>query len=138
MSEVFGVLKGALDTQWPYLLPWIERGLAEGHGEYQPDDIRALAADGLVQLWALRADDAIQGVAVSQVVDYPRLKVVQVMVAAARDGLRDEWLPWIAAIEAWARVALGASAIEVLGRPGWVRVLGDYTQSHVVMRKELT
>lgn len=138
MSEVFGVLRGALETQWPYLLPWIERGVAEGHGEYQPEDIRELAASGRVQLWALRADGSIQGAAVTQVVQYPRLKAVQVMIAAARDGLRDEWLPWLKAIEAWARVTLDASAIEVLGRPGWARVLGDYTQSHVVVRKELT
>lgn len=138
MSEVFGVLKSAIATQWPHVEPWIVRALEQGNGEYEPADIRAQAEDGRVQLWAFLHDGEIVGAAVTQVVQYPRRKAVSLFLGAAKDGLRDQWLPWLEGIEAWASVAIGADAIEVKGRKGWARVLPpDYVHERVVMRKGL-
>jgi len=136
---VVGVLKGGLDTQWPALAPWIGRALAEGGGEYRIDDIREMASDGRVQVWAFLENGEHQGVAVTQLVRYPRQLVAQIFLGAAKDGFSEQWLPWLEGIEAWAKVAHGATGMEIIGRPGWAKRLQKfgYRQTQVVMRKEL-
>lgn len=139
MSALVGVHAGEIDAWWPDLLPWVGRALAAGEGEYGLEDVRRLTIERAIQLWAFTDQGSIEGMAATQVINYPRARKTQIFLGAARDGLSDRWMPWLEGIEGWARVAQEASANQIIGRPGWVRRLSrfGYRQTHVVMQKDL-
>jgi len=136
LISILGVQPESLNALWSQLCPWIVRALKEGAGEYEPEDILSLAKDKRCQVWALLDNSEVIGAIVTQIVVYPRRKMVLLFLASARDGLREHWLPWIRHFEMWAR-SVGADGLEILGRKGWARVLpDDYSLTQVVMRKE--
>ena len=139
MSSLIGVQAGAIDTFWPGLMPWVGSALAAGENEYSFEDIRRLAAERAIQLWAFAEDGEIEGFAATQVVNYPQSRKTQIFLGAARDGMSERWEPWLEGIEAWARTAQQAAANQVIGRRGWARRLEKfgYRQTHVIMQKDL-
>jgi hypothetical protein len=61
----------------------------------------------------------------------------QVCVITACEGKNMAlWLPLIRGIEHYAK-AEGCRCVRIFGRKGWLRVLKDYRQTHVIIDKEL-
>jgi hypothetical protein len=89
-----------------------------------------------MQLWILARDGAIVGALVTEILRWPRRTVCRLVLAGAEDGLRDEWLAWRGALEAWAR-AEGCTAMEIYGRPGWARLVPE-ARKRVVLEWDLT
>ncbi|MBX6367958.1 MAG: hypothetical protein IRZ04_08250 [Rhodospirillales bacterium] len=122
MLVLDGVPAAAVPRVWPFALPFIERALAEGGGHFLAGDVLAALERGEMQLWALWREGRLAGALVTEIVRWPQRSVCRLVLAGAEDGLREEWLPWLGTIEAWAR-AHGCAAIEIYGRPGWARLL---------------
>lgn len=123
MLTVEGVRAAAVPKVWREVRPFIERALAEGAGHFAPEDIRAALLRRDMQLWIVRRPDrSAAGALVTEIVAYPRLKVCRLVLAAAADGGREDWLPWRRFVEDWARVQ-GCQAMELYGRPGWARIV---------------
>lgn len=70
---------------------------------------------------------------VTQIHAYPRGRVLRIWLAG---GDLVELTHYLKAADNYAR-AEGCIAIEVEGRPGWERVLKDYSKRRVVLVKEL-
>lgn len=131
----FGVAAEEVPDWWTAARPFVERALAQGGGEFSPEDIEAALMARAMQLWLLRAGNDVCGALVTEIANYPRRRTAILRLFAADRDLRAAWRPLLPVVESWARVQ-GCGAIEVFGRPGWARIL-DYELIHVILRKEL-
>lgn len=95
------------------------------------EDIRGWVMDGTMQLWCGEGF-----VGVTEVVDYPHMKVLVVCLAA---GNKDAVIgAYQGKIEPFAK-AIGAQAVEIQGREGWARELRHhgFKQSSVTLFREV-
>lgn len=95
--------------------PWIEAALEYSGGTHGFDDIARSCYEGAMQLWP-----APRGCGVTEIVVYPKKKVLHVFLAG---GELDQLTDMIADAAAWGR-ANGCEAMTMAGRSGWERVLG--------------
>lgn len=112
---------------WPRMHPHIKAALNYSSGEYEPQDLLDLALASKAQLWSALDNGCVIGAACSQVIEYPRKRVLQIITLAG----------W--GYERWAGLAMdearrfastqGCTVIRINGRPGWVRRLADYGYS---------
>lgn len=113
--------------------PRLEAALEYSGGEFDIDDIWRLVASGEGQLW--HTED-FSGV--TEVIHYPQKKVVLVHLAGGKLEALQEMARPGGDIERFARM-VGADAIEIQGRRGWVRALAGsgYHEKAVRVFKEL-
>lgn len=83
-------------------------------GAYDVEDIFRRIDDGALQSW-----QSGQSVVVTEVLGYPRKRIVNVLIAA---GNIDEIMELQERVSQWAR-ELGCSKIVMSGRKGWSKVL---------------
>jgi hypothetical protein len=94
--------------------PWIEAALKYTGGTHLFEDVVANIAKGTMQLWP-----APRGCIVSEIVVYPRKKVLNIFLAG---GELDQILDMNDDITAWAK-ANGCTAGTMAGRMGWKKPL---------------
>jgi len=105
-----------LGEEWRRCRGWLLPALEHGGNTHGIVDVFDMVVDGRAQLWPGRASAAI-----TQLIDYPRLRSCRVWLAGGElRELADELRP---AIKQWAR-ELGCSRVELSGRR-WHRVLGE-------------
>lgn len=141
MNIVFqGVPSDKVDAVWPYVEDMIATALNKNpDGFFSPDDIKRLCADKSMQLWIGRDDDSAELAIVTQILIYPRKKVLTwVIVSGKNRRIAAQW--WMAkdVIENYAREN-GCDAIMGYGRRGWKRKYPhlDYHNIHTVWLQEL-
>jgi hypothetical protein len=101
-------------TEFERCRPWIEAALEYSGGTHVYQDIVDAVTEGRMQLWP-----APRGCAVTEIVLYPRKKVLHVFLAA---GEMDQLFDGIDDATKWAK-GQGCTAITLAGRLGWQRVL---------------
>ena len=108
----------------------LEPAVNRGYGSMVLADYRAWVLDGTMQLWR-----GPGYAAVTEVVNYPRSRVVIVHLAG---GELDALVDADGELDKFARV-VEATGIEIIGRRGWVRALRDrgYTEAAVHLYKEV-
>jgi len=79
-------------------------------------------------------DKEIIAVMVTQIIPYPKKKVLRVIAIAGED--MDRWFHFLPAIEEWA-MELGCTSLEAWGRKGWLKVLKDWKCSYHILTKDL-
>lgn len=113
-------------------LPQIEAALAQGDGCYTVDDIVAAVERGDMQGWYLP-----QSVLITHVSEYPRAKVIHVLLASGALAEIEQAAP---IMEQWAR-ANGCTRATLVGRHGWKRSFltrnGWTEDTSVVLEKRL-
>jgi hypothetical protein len=92
--------------------PQIEAALSKGGGTHSFDDVAAMIEDGRAQFWP-----GPRSVIITQIIDYPRKKVIHVFLAG---GVMAEIQKMTPVIEEWAK-AQGCSGATIIGRAGWQR-----------------
>lgn len=97
------------------------------------DDVMRDIAEGKAIAWAITEGAALRGVVVTQVLEGSAGKQCFIRHCSGTD-IR-HWLHFLAVIEDWAR-SEGCATIELIGRPGWERLLGWHRQA-VLLRKAL-
>lgn len=118
-----------LDDEWSRCRSWLAAALERGPQTHTERDILDDVIAGRLQLWPGQ-----RSVAVTEVLTFPRCKVVRIAWAG---GELDELLTVIRpAIEAWAR-ELGCRYVWGGGRPGWERVAPEYRRFATLLSKEL-
>jgi hypothetical protein len=133
-ARLVPVPSGRVDTVWPTVEPLIEKALARGCGGYEPRDVRADLKDNTAQLWLAVDGKELLAAMVGRIAIYPRHKVYLLYLLAGRE--RERWLFLLDYLEPGARKR-GCKALVAEGRKGWARVLEGWTETHVVLRKEL-
>lgn len=123
---------------WPTIEALVEQGVAAGPGDRWAEDYRVACAEGRCQLWLVGEEGPPAGIAITEVLRFPRRRVAHIDLLAG-DGLPK----WQAALDAalcdWARQR-GCQAIQGwAARKGWLRQIDGlgYRQFGAPMRKEL-
>ena len=109
---------------------WIEDALEYSGGTHTFDDVAEGILNGHMQLWPTD-----RGCAVTEIVVYPKKKVLHVFLAA---GEMDQLIDMIESASIWGRTQ-GCTSMTTSGRKGWKRVLSGegWKEVMVVMEKEL-
>lgn len=106
----------ALDEQLERCRPWIEDALEYSGGTHLFDDIAESVKIGTMQLWPNE-----RGCAVTEIVKYPRKKVLHVFLAG---GELSQITDMFEAAKTFGRMQ-GCEALTLAGRRGWVRALSN-------------
>lgn len=109
---------------------WIEAALRYSGGTHEYSDIVEAVLKGTMQLWPTP-----RGCAITEIVVYPRKKLLNVFLAA---GELDQVTGGIEAVAAWAK-SQGCQGMMMSGRRGWERILGKlgWSRLHTVMAREV-
>lgn len=113
-----------------YCRPWIEDALEYSGGTHTFEDVKERILDSRLQIWPAK-----RGCAVTEIVIYPRKKVLHVFLAG---GEMDQIIDMIDSAVAWSKTQ-GCTSMTIAGRRGWERVLAKYGYKPVmtVLEKEL-
>ena len=123
----------------PFIWETIEEQLRlmtpHSEGELEPEDFYESLMDENMQLWIASRDNEILASMITQVIFYPKKKVLRIISLAG--GEMDKWIENIDMIEAWA-LSLGCTSLECWGRKGWLKILKDWRCSYHILTKDLT
>lgn len=103
------------------MLPLVRDALARGDGEYAEVDVFSLLQRGAWHAFATIEDQQMTNLAIVEVLQYPRKRVLFVHFGAGRDAratVRAMW-PYIKEFAE----AQGCALVRLFGRRGWARVL---------------
>lgn len=122
---------------WPSLEPLVKQALCVyGMDElYEPRHIRDFVASGEMQCWVVLTGklDYVKVVGITQILAYPKGLVAQVLCTASLD-FGNDWQQCMENVREWAHLN-GCKWVEVYGRQGWKRVLRDFDDAGVVLRR---
>ena len=120
---------------WEKIHPHLELMEPHSEGELAPEDFYEAITNGDMQLWTAIKDNEIMASMVTQIVPYPRKRVLRI-ISIAGEGM-DQWIGYIPLIEDWA-LSMGCTSLECWGRKGWLKVLKDWKCSYHILTKDLT
>jgi hypothetical protein len=113
--------------RWSAVEPMLRRATARTQGCYEPEDVLAQICTGRCTMLFIERGSELVAVAVTEVRDFPRKRVLDVGFIGAKPGADTgvrEWAPILtAALNDMAR-AVGATMLSGCGRIGWARVAG--------------
>ena len=98
-------------------------------------DVEADVLASNAWLWLAIENTTVLATAVTKVTQENGGRLCTIVACAGRDWTKFGGL--IAGLEAYAR-AEGCSAVEICGRPGWMRRLPHYRVTKIVMRKQIS
>lgn len=104
---------------WPAVHHLLKSALDEGWG-FEPADVFQRIAQGQVQLWVVEHDMNIKAAIVTEILDYPQLKTLNIWLLAGENF--KEFREAIASLESYARHH-GCKAMECTGRPGLQKLI---------------
>lgn len=120
-----------LEFIWSQVKPQIEKAL---DGSYSSYDILEYIKQNRMQLW-ISWNDGIEASFVTEVCDYPQLRVMRWVLAGGSN--MESWLDLVTSkVEDWAKKN-NCQRLEIVGRKGWTKVLRDYEPQAVYFVKEL-
>jgi hypothetical protein len=123
-----------VDMVWDDVSPLIEKALLHAEGELIPDDIKKHLDTSELRLWvALENKDVIASM-VTEIVQYPRKKIVRVITLAGKD--MSMWYDFLPMLEGYA-IRNGCSSLEAWTRKGMTRKLKDWKHSYDIITKDL-
>jgi len=118
--EVSLVPREYIDGCWGQIEGYLEGAAKYTYGRFSVDDIKDCITDYDYQLWIAFEDDKIYGAVVTEIVQYPRCKMLAMQFTGGIE-LKKWKGPMLSLLKRWARDN-GCDKIESPGRPGWARV----------------
>ena len=131
--QLFWVPPGNLAEVWPKVESLIREAMRRGNLSRFSDVVQSLA-DGHSTLWVACEDQEIIAAAVARIAQTEWRRVCEIVALGGKD--RGKWLSFEPEIERWAREQ-SCSAMRIMGRKGWAKVLPDYRVTRIVLEKEL-
>ena len=120
---------------WEKIHPHLELMEPHSEGELAPEDFYEAITHGDMQLWTAIKDNEIMASMVTQIVPYPRKRVLRIISIAGEE--MNGWIKYLPLIEDWA-LSAGCTSLECWGRKGWLKILKDWKCSYHIITKDLT
>ncbi len=129
MSD-FALGSNEIDENWPSIEMHLYRLERLGHlgVDETSEDLKAARK----QLWGYHADGQVIGVAITRMTK----TTCEVVAACGTSTARGQIQELYEHIERWARES-GRIRMRVVGRKGWLRAIEGFTQTGIVMEKDL-
>lgn len=105
---------------WPQVVPHLLKGRKYWEDFYGLEDFLTMCIRGDLQLWVYIRDKKIKSIGLTALITYPKATYLRYLYVGGED-LR-VWREYAYVMENWAK-ANGATGWEVLGRPGWERIV---------------
>ena len=120
---------------WEKIHPHLELMEPHSEGELAPEDFYEAITNGDMQLWTAIKNNEIMASMVTQIVPYPRKRVLRIISIAGEE--MDGWIKYLPLIEDWA-LSAGCTSLECWGRKGWLKILRDWKCAYHILTKDLT
>ena len=104
--------------------------IAHSEGEMGAEDFYPYLMDGQMQLWVAINDGELDASMVTQIIPYPRKRVLRI-ISIAGDKM-EQWIEFLPLIEGWA-LSIGCTSLECWGRKGWLKILKDWKCSYHIL-----
>jgi hypothetical protein len=124
MITVNRISRTRLPFFWLKLEPLITRALNRSQGELDSGDVRDAALRDQMQIWVVRDDLKLVGVASTEVVSYPKYDALRV-VTLSGEGM-DSWVADLFATLQSFALSIHALKLEAYGRKGFVKKLETF------------
>jgi len=135
--KVLFVDKEDIDLVWDEVEPLVKVALKHSEGELLSEDLHPFLKEGEQQLWVAMEDGSIIACMVTEVISYPRKRILRVITIGGKDGKGiDKWYGFLPMVEGFALKA-GCSSLEAWTRKGMARKLKDWNHSYMVITKDL-
>jgi len=132
--KVFLIESNDIDLVWNDVVPLIEKALQHAEGELVPDDIKKHLDTSELRLWVALENKDVIAAMVTEIVQYPRKKIVRVITLAGKD--MSMWYDFLPMLEGYA-IRSGCSSLEAWTRKGMTRKLKDWKHSYDIITKDL-
>mgnify|MGYP003140780473 CR=1 FL=1 len=119
---------------WGEVSPLIEKALLHAEGELVPEDIKKHLDKGDLRLWVALENKDIIAAMVTEIIQYPRKKIVRIITLAGKD--MSMWYDFLPMIEGYA-IRNNCSSLEAWTRKGMTRKLKDWKHSYDIITKDL-
>lgn len=129
-----GVLANDIGLYWPEVAPLLQKAIDKSQNDYSIHDIRSLLEARDMQLWIWLVDSKVAACLVTVIANYPHRRVCQMPFIAGR--FMKDWLKMETVIAQWAKER-GCSQLEGFCRPGWTRVLKNWSIVWTTMRRDI-
>lgn len=132
-----GVPAHMLEDVWPVVWPMLEKVFAklDVAKYYEEKDIYKAIEERQMQLWVVVEDSKIKASIVTQFINYPRWKALDVMLVGGEDVQNCAIQVWNT-LKQYAR-SHKADGIRGFGRPGWLRVLKIDAEPSIIWEVDL-
>ncbi len=119
---------------WPHVSDLLEKAQPHSEGELATEDYYPLLKSAQMQLWVAVEQRQVIAAMVTQIIPYPRKKVLRI-IAIGGSGM-ERWISFLPKVEQFAR-NLECDSLEAWGRKGWKKILTDWSDSYIVFTKKL-
>ena len=132
----FGIVQpDQIHRYWPEAKPLISKALEHADGEMIAEDVLPYLLEGSQNLW-LGSDDAIFLALVTEIIKYPRKKVLRIITFATNTGYdMDKWYHFMDILEDFG-LRCGCSSIEAWARKGLAKKL-NWDHEYSVITKHI-
>ena len=126
-----------IDVVWDEVVPLIELALKHSEGEVFAEDLVQHLKTGKMQLWTALSEGSVIAAMITEIVVYPRKRVLRVITIAGKDGLgMGKWYGFLPLVEGFA-LSNNCSSLEAWTRKGMARKLKDWEHKYMVITKDL-
>lgn len=129
--NVFCLGPEQIDSLWEEFAHHLYR--LERLGHLGVDEVREDLRLGKKQLFGVQDEGQIIGIVITRIGG----RTCELYAGAGKQTAIGQIEALYREIESWAR-AIGCARMRVIGRKGWLRKFSDFTQTGVVLEKELT
>lgn len=133
MIEILPVAQQHVARLWPLVAKYVEDSLEFAQGVFLVDDIRTGCMQGKFQLWIATRDDDVLAAVITEITDYPRMRVCAVPFIGGRD-MRAWFRKMLYAVETWSK-EMGCVAMQGGARRGWGK-LANMDEIGVILFKK--
>ena len=132
-----GITSDYVEQAWEYVEDYIADSLKHGVGEYTTDDIKQLCQSKQMQLWIKWDDEEVKGAFVTQILNYPQMKILLVLLLGGNDFIK--WRDEVDEILIGYGKEHNCKYVEFFGRKGWKNYLKDinYNEQVRMFAKEI-
>ena len=122
--NLYGIQPEDITVYWPYILPLLAKPFVrmELLKDYDPSYVLGEVKAKRMQCWIAYANDKIDAVFVTEIIDFPKRKILTIPYVGAETGTIDTWIEAMDTFKAFAKEH-GCAAIRGWGRKGWEKVL---------------
>lgn len=135
MLNIEGILSDEIDIYIPMLRVLIDRAIKKGNALLTVDSVIRALRDRSMQLWLIKDNEKIKAICITEILITPQCRVLGI-VALAGVGHK-QWKDLLEQILTIYAQEKGCRYIEIQGRKGWNKVLSNFKQVAIVLRKEV-
>ena len=122
---------------WDDVVVFIDEALKHAEGELKSEALILPLSKGEQRLWVALEKGEITAAMITEIIPYPRKRILRIITIAAKDGHgMEKWYDFLPMVEGFA-LNNGCSSLEAWTRKGMARKLKDWTHHYMVITKQL-